>query len=608
MGSQLLNEILQLPDKIGVYMLQDKDNSFIYVGKAKNIRKRVLQHFTSKNRKEQQLMSEVASIDFILTPDEASALILEQKKINELEPKYNVSFKDDKSYPYIKITSYEKYPRILMLRKLKTGEDNEAEFIGPFANVDDLKRTLNYLRTFFPVANCKNKITEESRKRPCLEYGIKRCMGPCFRYVDPEEYNSSVGYLKMFFKGKGASLIKNLSKEMEGASSRQEYEKAALMRDRLFAVNSVIKSRVIGLETEGSLELITLERESDRALVGALSVNGEGIANQRYFNLKVNVLNTEEEIYAAFLVKFYSNQPEVPDKIIIDTADERLTTLFQGLLSSLGKDVIVKTAALDHEKQYMGLLKESAKTEFKRKVVKEFTDASRLLAIIKDLRTIFPKYIFKENNLRVAAYDVSNLRGQQATGSMVVFIDGYPFKRDYRTYRIKTISKQDDYAMLTEVLGRSLKNMRKNPEKLPDLIVIDGGRGQLNAGLEVLNKSGLDIPIVALAKHYEEIYTALSNKPLNIPDDSGLKTMLKYIRDEAHRFSVNYHRKLRSKELFRSCLDGLPGVGEKLKEKIRSVYPDISVLRDESIDRIVKKLGVSYRLAEKIKSNFPSSK
>ncbi|MEM2906540.1 MAG: excinuclease ABC subunit UvrC [Candidatus Odinarchaeota archaeon] len=600
----LLNDIQQLPDKTGIYIFYDKQGECIYTGKAKSIRKRVLQHYNSKDRKEKQLISEVERIDFILTPNEVEALILEQRKISELDPKYNVSFKDDKSYPYVKITVSEKYPRMLMVRKLKVGEDQNAEFIGPFANVEDLKRTFNYLRSFFPLANCKNKIIELGRKRPCLQYSIRRCPGPCFQYVDPAEYSKSLEYMKLFFKGRGETLIENLKREMEEAASRQEFEKAALMRDRLFAVNKILDSRKVKLGGGESIDFITLVREYNEALVGVLSVTSEGIASQRYYKVKVNEFNTDSEVFETLITRLYFNTAETPSKIIIDSGDGNLLSLLGKLLGLNNRQVTVTQCLSQLDKEYLSLLREATAAEFKRRLIKELSDRKRLEETVRELSSLFPAYDFNKHPLIIEAFDISNIRGRQPVGSKVVFLDGYPFKKSYRMYKIKTVEAQDDYDMLREVLTRRLRKIGLENDKIPALIVVDGGRGQLNTALEVLKNLGLNIPVIGLAKEREEVYTAFSKEPLIFPDDSGFKKTLQYIRDEAHRFAVNYHRKLRAKQFFESVLDNITGIGEQLKKRIRLNYPDLEILRSESPDNLVKKLGVSYKLAIKIKESL----
>ncbi len=602
MNANILNEIQQLPDKTGVYLFMNKDGECIYVGKAKSILKRVLQHYSSKDIKERQLISEVETIQFILTPNEVEALILEQRKISELEPKYNVCFKDDKSYPYIKITSSEKYPRMLIVRKLKVGEDSTAEFIGPFSNIEDLKRTFNYLRSFFPLANCKNKIVENSRKRPCLQYNIRRCPAPCFQNIDSGEYSKSVEYMKMFFKGGGGDLLNRLENEMKQAASKLEFEKAALMRDRFFAVSRILESRRVRPAGEGEVHFITLVREYNDALIGVLSVNSEGIANQEYYKFKVNDFNADSEIYEAFITRLYFNSTRKPIKIVVDTVDDNLISLLNQLLALTESDMEVAYYSSNLEKEYLTLLSEATTAEFKRHIMRELSDRRKLEEFIKTLNTLFPNYNFDKQPLRIEAFDISNIKGEHSVGSKVVFLNGYPFKKDYRMYRIKTVEGQNDYGMLREVLNRRFKKITS--EEIPDLIVVDGGKGQLNIALEVLNSIGLNIPVVGLAKEKEEIYTPFSKESLTFPEDSSFRKILQYIRDEAHRFAVNYHRKLRSKNFLKSIIDKIPGLSERVKKRIRLAYADLETLREDSAEDIVKKLGVSYNLAVKIKESL----
>ncbi|MHA1409558.1 MAG: excinuclease ABC subunit UvrC [Candidatus Odinarchaeia archaeon] len=601
MGDKFLqNTINQLPDKNGVYLFKDKNKKYIYIGKAKSLKKRVLQHFYSKNPKEQQMVSEINSIDFILTPSEIDSLILEQKKIKELKPKYNVNFKDDKSYPYIKITVNEEYPRVLIERKIKNKHEN-SEYIGPFTNKRDLKKTVNYIRTVFPVANCNKTIKNQSRKKPCLEYGIKRCPAPCYKKVDKIQYNKTVNYFKMFFEGKELFLINKLEKEMKDAANKLEYEKAALIRDRINAIKRIIKRRIITTDTKINIDFITLKKLLNNALIGVLSVNSEGITNQQFYELKVNELNTDKEIYESFCVNYYNNEKRIPDKIIIDFYDDKSFALLKKFMKIKKKNIKINKPVSKIEKELTELLRESAESQLRRLIIKKYIYGQKIKKIIEELKRIFPEDTFSKRELRIEGFDISNIMGREAVGSKVVFINGFPDKKQYRRYRIKTITKQDDYSMLRELIFRRFKKSNMTTETKPDLILVDGGKGQLNAGVEILNELGLKIPVIALSKKFEEIHIQTTNKPLRLPIDNPLRVLLQYVRDEAHRFAIDYHKKLRVKKMTTSILDKIPGVGVRTKKKIQQSYKNLEDLINEPEAELKEKLDISINLAKKIK-------
>ncbi|MHA1753943.1 MAG: excinuclease ABC subunit UvrC [Candidatus Odinarchaeia archaeon] len=594
----------QLPEKTGIYIFKNKNGEYIYIGKAKNIKKRVLQHLQSKNIKEKQMISEVDKIEFILTPSEVEALILEQNKINSNKPKYNVSYKDDKSYPFIKITSYEDYPRVMIVRKLKRGEDKKAEFIGPFTNKLDLKKTLNYLRSVFPVANCNRAISKLSRKRPCLEYNIKRCPAPCSKPVPPEEYRKNLDYLKMFFKGEGVNLIKILENEMQTAAEKEEFEKAALLRDRLFAIKKIITGRTLKLKGEGNIDFITLKRYLDNALIGVLSVNNEGLVNQNYYSLKINEFNVDEEIYESFIYNYYGNMRNPPSKVVIDLPSEEFKKLLNHSMKIKQQNIEFIGPETEIYEELINLIRDSTKNEFRRFLISKFSRGNILKEFIKELRRLFPEYSFKESNLKIEGFDISNLGGNFAVASKVSFINGLPDRKNYRRYRIKTVENQDDFAMLKEVVKRRFSTQNIKKDGIPDLIVVDGGKGQLNTVLESLKELKLEIPTVSIAKRFEQIYTPKHTSPLDYSFDSNFKILLQYVRDEAHRFAISYHKKLRLKKLTESYLDSIKGVGEKIKKKIHREYPNINFLIADSELNISQKLKISLKLAKKIKEEL----
>ncbi|MHA1835479.1 MAG: UvrB/UvrC motif-containing protein, partial [Candidatus Odinarchaeia archaeon] len=420
----------------------------------------------------------------------------------------------------------------------------------------------------------------------------------------PEEYRKNLDYLKMFFKGEGVNLIKILENEMQTAAEKEEFEKAALLRDRLFAIKKIITGRTLKLKGEGNIDFITLKRYLDNALIGVLSVNNEGLVNQNYYSLKINEFNVDEEIYESFIYNYYGNMGNPPSKVVIDLPSEEFKKLLNHSMKIKQQNIEFIGPETETYEELINLIRDATKNEFRRFLISKFSRGNILKEFIKELRRLFPEYSFKESNLKIEGFDISNLGGNFAVASKVSFINGLPDRKNYRRYRIKTVENQDDFAMLKEVVKRRFSTQNIKKDGIPDLIVVDGGKGQLNTVLESLKELKLEIPTVSIAKRFEQIYTPKHTSPLDYSFDSNFKILLQYVRDEAHRFAISYHKKLRLKKLTESYLDSIKGVGEKIKKKIHREYPNINFLIADSELNISQKLKISLKLAKKIKEEL----
>lgn len=585
------------PNKPGVYFLKDSKGDIIYIGKAKALKKRVLQHLGSRDPKESNIRNNTTDVDFITTDTEAEALGLEIEMIKKNRPRFNVFFKDDKSYPYVRVTREEEYPRLFIARKLKTKKD-KSEYIGPYSGVPALKRTLNFLRKSFPVASCKSKIIVGKRKRPCLEYNIKRCLAPCVKPVNTAEYQKLVNQFTFFLEGRDKQLIGELKREMSNASDKLEFERAALLRDRLEAVERTIERRMISLDI-GDHDFLGLSKEGGLACLTLLSVREGRMTEQNSFVLRVPEGSSKEDVLESFIEQYYYQSTHIPAAVIIPfkiKSDEAL----EALLSSLrGNIVRINKPKEDIELKLQRSVTENAETTLKRTILRQQLEAQKAQLIVEDLKKHLPVGLKLDELEVVEGFDVSALMGANAVGSCVVFKDCKPKKSDYRRFKIKWIKGQDDFAMMEEIVERRLEQLLNDGEKLPDLILVDGGIGQLNAALKAEQRTAVRTPTIALAKEHEEIYVPGFRSPVKLPEDSPALLFLRRVRDEAHRFAVSYHRKLRKDKMVRSSLDEIPGVGPKTRNKLLKHFGSVERIAVLNVEEL-RSISIGKKLAERI--------
>lgn len=585
------------PNKPGVYFLKNSERDIIYVGKAKALKKRVLQHLGSRDPKENSIRNSTADVDFIATDTEAEALALEIEMIKKHRPQFNVFFKDDKSYPYVRVTWEEEYPRLFIARKPKTKRDRSG-YIGPYSGVLALKKTLNFLRKSFPVASCKSKIIVGKRKRPCLEYSIKRCLAPCVKSVNGTEYRQLVNQFTFFLEGRDKQLIGELKREMSKASSKLEFERAALLRDRLEAIEKTIKRRMISLDIEDH-DFLGLSREGVLACLTLLSVREGRMVEQNSYVLRVPHGSSKEDVLESFIKQYYYQSTHIPGTVIVPFEIKNKKG-FEALLSSLSANTVrIKTPEDDVEQKLRRSVTENAEMNLKRTILRQQIEAQKARLIVDDLRKHLPVKLKLDELTVVEGFDVSALMGTDAVGSCVVFKDCKPNKSDYRRFKIKWIEGQDDFAMTEEIVERRLNQILDDGEKLPDLILVDGGTGQLNAALKAEQRTGVRIPTIALAKEYEELYIPGSRNPIKLPEDSPALLFLRRVRDEAHRFAISYHRKLRKDKMVKSVLDEIPGVGPKTRNKLLRYFGSVERIAALGVEELCS-ISVGKKLAERI--------
>ncbi|MHA2270490.1 MAG: excinuclease ABC subunit UvrC [Candidatus Hodarchaeales archaeon] len=594
------------PNLPGIYIWYDSQGMKIYVGKAKFLRKRLLSYFSkSAPEKVQTLMRDARDLDYEVLDSEDDALRRErelipsrqeQEELGLLRTRYNITWQDDKSWPYLKVTIQEDFPRLLIVR------DKEADgalYFGRKTRVGAVRRSLKTIRKLFPVCVCYNP---RQRKRPCLDYQIGLCSAPCCGMITPEDYRKIVDELVLFLQGKRNNLVTPLYEQMEEAAQNLEFEKAAEIRNKLQLLEKAIgeqKRSFIAREKD----LIAFSRCEDHfgVLVRLLREN-KPIGTYRAYVEGISSLS-DEDVLGSFFQQFYLESNFIPDEIIVPVIPSDLETMAIWMEKKKGEEVIISTQmALDEENTWKRAKKE---IEISTRVRKESLEREKntLSGALEGLQDVLGLATLPK---RMEAYDISNIQGSDPVGSQVVFIDGLPKKSDYRHYRIKTVKGIDDVASMREVLSRRLRAIDPESSAIPDLIIVDGGKGQLNAVWAILQEMNFEnIPVIGLAKRLETIYR-VQGEPgtVNLPDNSPILFLLQRIRDEAHRFAISYHRLLRSKRMQRSVLDDIPGIGEKRRRALLAKFPDTQALRNAAVEELASVPGISRKLAETIHTHL----
>ncbi len=613
MDQLLLKDKLQtLPTKPGVYLMKDEQGEVIYVGKAVNLRNRVRSYFHASAQhspKLRRMVDHIADFDFIVTDSEIEALILECNLIKEHRPKYNVRLKDDKRYPYIKVTWQEDYPRVIITRRM---EQDGARYFGPFTAVWAVHQTLDVLRRLFPYLTCKRKITGQDT-RACLYYHIGRCAGPCIGAISKEEYRALINHLCLFLEGRTEEIVADLRAQMRSAAEALDFERAAVLRDQIRAVEKVTERQKIVLVVEGDQDVIALAREEDDACVQVFFIRQGKLIGREYFVLAGTAEESEAEIVASFVKQFYDEAAYVPPRILLPTEIEEAPIIEAWLREKRGSKVKLHVPRRGRQRELVQMAAENAAETLASLRAQWVMDAGRSVKALAELQEHLG---LEEAPTRIEGYDISNIQGTAATGSMVVFVKGVPRKSNYRRFRIRTVEGADDYAMMQEVLRRRFRRATQRISEsasgetgedswtiMPDLIVVDGGKGQLNATLEVLEEYGLrgEVPVISLAKKREEVFMPGCSEPLILPRDSQALYLLQRIRDEAHRFAIGYHRQLRTKKSLASMLEEVPGIGPKRRQALLQHFGSIEAIRRANIEELAAVKGMTRKAAESVK-------
>ena len=600
-NSLILEQLKQLPTAPGVYLMRDTAGNIIYVGKAANLFKRVRSYFTSGQKlsaKAQRMVSRVRDIDFFVTSSAQEALILELNLIKRHRPRYNVSLKDDKTFPYLKIDIDNDWPRVYVTRCL---EQKGGRYFGPFASARSVRQTLKVLKEIFPFRSCTKNITG-SAPRPCLQHHIQHCLGPCIGAVSKDEYAEVIRQIVLFLEGKQEKVVRELESRMEEAARALDFEKAALLRDRIRAVRQVIEGQRLATRVRGEQDVIAFVQDKGRAYAQVFFVRSGRLVGRESFILEGTRSEEPSQIMASFVEQFYHSAPGVPPLLLLQHPLEDKAVIEDWLQRKRGASVRIQVPRRGSRKELVDIVAENARQGLEQLKIKRLAAPKVLKAALDEIKR---ELKLPRLPSRLEGYDISNIQGKLAVGSMVVFEQGSPKTSCYRRFRIKTVPRADDYAMLAEVLGRRFKRLSSAADDwavLPDLILIDGGRGQLNAALSAIDKAGAGpVPIASLAKENEEIFIPRRAKPVVLPRSSPGLQLLERLRDEAHRFALGYHQKLRSRASITSALDAVPGIGPKRRRALLKQFGSLAGIRRASPEELAAVANMNPNLAKKVK-------
>jgi len=579
-----------LPNKPGVYLLEDKRGKVLYIGKALSLKKRVRSYFFHKTNFSPRISSlvyQIKDIEWMITDSEAEAFTLESNLIKYYHPHYNIQFRDDKSYPYIKLSISESFPRLFLTRNPK--EDGSLYF-GPYTNVKAARRVLILINRLFPLRRCKEKF--RFRTRPCLNYHIKECSAPCVGKITKEEYVSLVRSISIFLQGHYEDLLQRLQKEMEEASLKENFEKAARLRDCIRDIHRISQSQKMISFPGEDRDLINIVSEEKNACVVVFLLREGKVIDRKHFLLDIREKSQKEDIITFFLKEYYAKISFIPTKIIIPNKIAELKTIEKWLSQRRGRKVKLEIPRRGDRLKLMQLIKKNAYFILQQERRGDKEEALEQLKGCLKLKT---------KPLLIEGFDISNTRGKEATGSVVVFEKGKPKRSAYRKFRIKEVEGIDDFAMLSEVVCRRYHRSLKEGRALPQLILIDGGKGQVSSCMKVIKRLNLNfIPVIGLAKKFEEVYLPDSSLPLNLPADSTALRLLQEIRDEAHRFAYSYHKKRRGEKIRSSFLDTIPGIGEKTKRLLLTHFKSIELIKSEDLKALQQIPGIGEKRAKKV--------
>ena len=600
-----------LPPEPGVYFFLNKNSTIIYIGKAINLRKRVNQYFLKQNysdpfyaEKIKELVKNIQTIDYIVTENEKEAKILENIQIKKNQPRFNVVMRDSKTYPWVGIFYSEKYPRIRIIRGPEKYSKGNL-FLGPYTDKKEITRILRDLRKIFPYCSCKKKV--KKRKQPCLYYQLKLCPGPCIEAILVDQYEQNVKQIEMFLKGQTEDLKGQIQEKMDDAARLQNYEIAAFWRDKLQAIdNSVITQNVL-LDKKENKDIVSYYNDKKRKFIAMVIIHiREGkIAKKTSFSINIgDKLVHKNDIFPSIMEQFYQDvSHNLPDVIVIPEIYDELD-LFKEILIEYSSNLKIRTP-LEAEYGLLRIANKNAKVIVEQEIQMEEIkkkEEDQIQNALEEARVIFnlPKV-----PRIIEGFDISNIEGTDATGSMVYFLEGRPYNKYYRHYNIRTKSTPDDVAMMKEVIKRRYTMILKNNLILPDLILVDGGKGQLNAGFSVLKELGIEgIPIIGLAKKFEEIFIPNQKEPIILPRNSNLLKIFQRVRDEAHRFAVNLHKKQREKRVRRSVLDDIKGVGPATRTKLLRHFGSVENIKKANLETLAQVVG--KKLADTILNELSS--
>lgn len=596
-GFDLAEELKKLPECPGVYLMHDKKDEIIYVGKAIRLKRRVSSYFRkipNRSPKIEKMISLIDYFEYIVTDSELEALVLENNLIKEHRPKYNTMLKDDKSYPFMKVTVQEDFPRVLFARQMKR---DGAKYFGPYTSSAAVKDTIELVKKLYGIRTCNKSLPKEiGVGRPCLYYQMKQCEAPCQGYISKEDYRKKIEQLLGFLNGDYKKVIKELEQKMKELSAQLEFEEAARYRDLIASVEHVTGSQRV-VKTGGvDQDVIAMARKGSEAVVSLFFVRDGKLLGREHFHVEHSDTDTGSDIITAFIKQYYSGTPFIPNELLTEFETEEPELLEQWLTKRRGGRVHIITPQKGEKHKMIDLARENANIVLSRDIEKLKREEARTIGACNELA----KLLGLESAFRLEAFDISNTSGFLSVASMVVFEKGKPRKNEYRKFKLKTVTGPDDYKSMEEVLTRRFTDERM--DVYPDILMMDGGRGQVNVALRVLDQLHLNIPVCGMVKDDNHRTRGLyyQNQEINFPKNSEVFGMITRLQDEAHRFAITYHKQLRGKEQVHSVLDDIKGVGPARRKALMRHFKEISRIKDAAVEELSTVDGVTPQVAEEI--------
>lgn len=605
-------ELKKLPGKPGVYLMHDEKDAIIYVGKAISLKNRVRQYFQSsrnKGAKIEQMVTHISRFEYIVTDSELEALVLECNLIKEHRPKYNTMLMDDKTYPFIKVTVNEPFPRVMMARRMKK---DKAKYFGPYTSAGVVKDTIELIRKLYHIRSCNRSLPKDiGKERPCLNYHIHQCYAPCQGYISREEYRKSIDEVVRFLNGNYDPILKELEEKMLDASENLEFEKAIEYRELLASVQKIAQKQKITDTAGDDRDIIAMASEGEDAVVQVFFIRGGRLIGRDHFYLKIAENDTKSEILSSFIKQFYAGTPYIPAELMLPEEIEDQEIIEEWLTTRREHKVRLRIPKKGTKEKLVELAQKNAQMVLKNDKERLKREEGRTIGAVKELE----KILGLTGIIRMEAYDISNTNGFDSVGSMVVYEHGKPKRNDYRKFKIKSVQGPDDYASMNEVLTRRFEHgLRERQDEsetggfqaFPDLIMMDGGRGQVNIALEVLEKLNLHIPVCGMVKDDNHRTRGLyfNNVELPIDRNSECFRLITRIQDEAHRFAITFHRQLRSKGQVHSILDDIPGVGPARRKDLMRSFENIEAIRNATVDNLKELPSMNEKSAQEVYKFF----
>ncbi|MEO6397562.1 MAG: excinuclease ABC subunit UvrC [Tepidiformaceae bacterium] len=626
-SEKIRKQLAALPARPGVYIMRNERGDVIYVGKAAKLKDRVRSYFGSPKGMEPKtraLRGHIEDFEYIVVGNAGEALILEATLIKRHQPFFNIRLKDDKRYPYLKVDVQNPWPRVYITRRI---EKDGARYFGPYASAGSVRHTLDLTKKLFPWRSCTKEITGRDA-RPCLDYYIKRCIAPCTAFCTKEEYDEVVAQVLLFLEGKSDDVLRRLKGQMEDASGKMEFERAAMLRDQLRSIERTVERQMISTTKHEDLDVFGVSRNGDQACIQVFFVRGTQMIGRDNFVVEGVTDETEGAVLSNFLLQYYESAQYIPKLVAVPHDPDERETIEELLSEKRGSLVEVRVPERGEKRRLVELAGENAKEALEMMRVRWMADADKTEQALEQLRE---ELSLADAPQRIECYDNSNIQGTSPVSSMVVFIDGRPANNQYRRFKVRTVVGADDFATMAEIMRRRFKRIEarlpsgtageagsdgatvepiersaaEDAWDLPDLVIIDGGKGQLAAAAQAMREMGVHhIPVVGLAKRFEEMFVPDEDEPIILPRGSEALYMVQRIRDEAHRFAITFHRQVRAKSSIQSALDTIVGIGPKRKKALLKKFGSVKTIREAQVEEIASTLGFTRALAEKVKAEL----